>query len=381
MHRRSFQINVAFRHRLLVLAVAVPVAGLSALPGMTASAGLAHGAYQQTNLVVDRTGPGVPTAQHVDPHLVNPWGISGGPSTPFWVSDNGAGVSTLYANGNPVFRNGKQFVVTIPPPAGSPPGTMATPTGTVFNASSDFLLSDSKPALFFFATEDGTISAWNLDDGSQAELKVDNSGSAAVYKGLAFGSNSIGNFLYAANFRAARIDVFGKSFAPAALAGSFVDPNIPSGFAPFDIQNLAGTLYVTYAKQDAFKHDDVAGPGNGFVDAFDTSGNLLHRIASSGTLNSPWGLAIAPSGFGPFHNDLLVGNFGDGTINAFSLQTLKFHGQLGDGAGHAIQNDGLWGLRFGNGGAGGPTNTLFFTAGLNGEQDGLYGSIVSLEAD
>jgi len=210
---------------------------------------------------------------------------------------------------------------------------------------------------------------------------VDNSGSAAVYKGLAFGSNASGNFLYASNFRAARIDVIDKSFAPAALAGSFSDPNIPLGFAPFDIQNLNGTLYVTYAKQDATRHDDVAGPGLGFVDAFDTSGNLLRRIASGGALNSPWGLAIAPSGFGPFHNDLLVGNFGDGTINAFDLGTLKFHGQLGDGTGHPIQNDGLWALRFGNGGAGGPTNTLFFTAGLNDEQDGLYGSIVSVEND
>jgi uncharacterized protein (TIGR03118 family) len=373
--------KIDFRRRMLVFAVAVPAVALAAVQGLPAAAGLAHGAYQQTNLVVNRTGPGVPTAQHVDAHLVNPWGISATPGSPFWVSDNGMGVATLYANGNPVIRGGQQFVVRIPPPAGSPPGTTSAPTGTVFNGTSDFVLSDGKPALFFFATEDGTISAWNLDDGSQAELKVDNSGSAAVYKGLALGSNSSGNFLYATNFRAARVDVFDKSFSPAALAGSFSDPNIPLGFAPFDIQNLNGTLFVTYAKQDAAKHDDVAGPGNGFVDAFDTSGNLLRRIAAGGSLNSPWGLAIAPSGFGPFHNDLLVGNFGDGTINAFDLRTLRFQGQLGDGSGHAIQNDGLWGLRFGNGGAGGPTTTLFFTAGLNGEQDGLYGSIVSLEGD
>jgi uncharacterized protein (TIGR03118 family) len=214
---------------------------------------------------------------------------------------------------------------------------------------------------------------------------VDNSSSAAVYKGLALGSVGTAHFLYASNFRAGVVERYDTNFA---LSGSpFTDPMVPAGFAPFNVQSDAdiggghpGWLWVTFAKQNEAKHDDVAGPGNGFVDLFDTSGNLLRRFAAHGHLNSPWGLAIAPAGFGPFHGRLLVGNFGDGTVNAFDLRIGKFHGQLGDGTGRPIVNDGLWGLRFGNGvAAGGPRNTLFFTAGVNHEADGLYGSIVSLD--
>ncbi|HCN21764.1 MAG TPA: TIGR03118 family protein [Arthrobacter bacterium] len=378
--------TVYLRRRLRGFAVAIPAAALAVFSGLPASAGLAHGAYQQTNLVSDGAVP----AQHTDSHLKNPWGISGSPSSPFWVSDNATGVTTLYANGNPVFldpaTNPHQFVVTIPPPLGSLPGTTSSPTGTVFNGTSDFQVAPGKPARFLFATEDGTISGWNpMVDFNNAILKVDNSGggAGAVYKGLALGSVGSAHFLYVSNFRAAVVERYDTNFA---FASAFTDPAVPAGFAPFNVQSDAdiggsnpGWLWVTFAKQNAEMHDDVAGPGNGFVDLFDTSGNLLRRFAAHGSLNSPWGLAIAPAGFGPFHGDLLVGNFGDGTINAFNLRKGKFHGQLGDGTGGSITNDSLWGLRFGNGGAGGPKNTLFFTAGINHEADGLYGSIVSLE--
>ncbi len=206
--------------------------------------------------------------------------------------------------------------------------------------------------------------------------------SGAVYKGLAIGSVGTDNFLYAANFHAGTIDVFDKNFAPASLAGSFSDPRIPTGFAPFNIQNLEGKLYVTYAKQDATKHDDVAGKGNGFVDVFDTDGNFIQHVASRGHLNSPWGLVFAPADFGRFSNDLLVGNFGDGRINAYSWEGdhFHFHGQLRGPDGQPITIDGLWALRFGNGAPNsGPTNFLFFTAGINGEDDGLFGSLSACE--
>jgi uncharacterized protein (TIGR03118 family) len=318
----------------------------------------------QTNLVSNGAAP----AAHTDANLVNPWGIVAGPTTFFWINDNGTGLATTYTgDGTP-----QSIIVTIPPPAGSPPGTTAAPTGIVFNSTSDFSVPGG-PAHFLFATEDGTISGWN--NGSSATLEVDNSASSAVYKGLAEGNNGSGNFLYATNFRAGTIDVFNSSFQQVHLSGSFTDPNIPAGFAPFGIANINGQLFVTYALQNAEKHDDVAGPGNGFVDVFDTNGNLLRRFASNGTLNSPWGMTLAPANFGQFSNDLLVGDFGDGRINAFNPTTGTFLGQLTDASNTPVTIQGLWGLTFGNGGKAGATNTLFFTAGINGEADGLFGSL------
>jgi len=273
-------------------------------------------------------------------------------------------------------------VVTIPPPAGST--APSTPTGQVFNefnvtSPSDFTVASGRPSLFIFATEDGTVSGWNpfvpAFLSTTAIRKVDNSATGAVYKGLAIGSNASGNFLYAANFHDGTIDVFDKNFALASLAGSFSDPDIPDGFAPFNIQNLDGQLYVTYAKQDADKRDDVAGKGNGFVTVFDTEGNFIRRIASRHKLNSPWGLALAPGDFGRFSQNLLVGNFGNGRINAFDLSTDTFRGQLRDSHGKRITIDGLWALTFGNGQTAGPTNVLFFTAGIEEEQHGLFGSL------
>lgn len=356
--------------RLRVLAVAIPAGALAIFSALPASAGLAHGAYQQTNLVSDTSA--VQAAQPPDSNLVNPWGLVSGPSTPWWVANNGTGTSTLY-NGN----NGAKIPLTVNVPG--------APTGAVFNGGSGFVVSDgttSGTARFLFASEDGTISGWSPavpppPPSKQAHVAVDNSASGAVYKGLAIASTSAGDFLYATNFHAGIVERYDSSFTPS---GSFSDASLTAiGFAPFNVQNIGGTLYVTFAKQDADQHDDVAGPGLGYVDAFDTSGNLLRRIASGGSLNAPWGLAIAPAGFGPFSGRLLVGNFGDGKINAYDLRTLKFKGQLGDGTGHPVTIDGLWALRFGNGNAAGPTNTLFFTAGIDGEHHGLFGSIVSLE--
>jgi uncharacterized protein (TIGR03118 family) len=329
---------------------------------------LLSASYAQTNLVSDM--PGV--AAHTDPNLVNAWGISMEPGQPFWIANNGTGTSTLYdGTGAP-----SPLVVTIPAPTA---GATAAPTGTVFNPSNDFNVTSgglTGASTFIFATEDGTISGWSPGvNATQAILAVNNSNSGAVYKGLALGTNSAGTFLYATNFRNGTIDVFDNSFHQVHLAGSFSDPSIPAGFAPFNVQNISGDLFVTYAMQDAAKHDDVAGPGNGYVDVFDTSGNLLRRFASQGTLDSPWGVTLAPSTFGAFAGDLLVGNFGDGTINAFDPTSGNFLGQLQNQNGQTLAIPGLWGLTFGSGGSGGSADTVYFTAGPNEEQHGLFGSL------
>ena len=323
-------------------------------------------AHLQTNLVSDVPG----LASHTDSNLANPWGIATSATSPFWVADNHTGVSTIYnTSGTP-----QGLVVTVPPAAG---GTQGSPTGIVFNSSNDFQVSAGTPARFIFATEDGTISGWA--SGTNAILKVDNSASEAVYKGLAIGNNGTSNFLYAANFHAGRIDAFNATFAPATLAGSFSDATIPAGYAPFNIQNIGGVLYVTYALQDADAHDDVPGLGHGFINKFDLNGNFIARFASRGTLNSPWGLAVAPAGFGAFANALLIGHFGDGRIDAFNSATGALLGQLADDSSHAISIEGLWGLKFGNGVSGGDANTLYFAAGIAGpdalEDHGLFGSI------
>ena len=317
----------------------------------------------QSNLVTSSqavlTGLGYAPAAHVDASLLNPWGVSYGPATPFWVSDNGAGVSTLYNT-----TGVKQaLTVTIP----------GSPTGQVFNngGANDFKVGAIR-ANFIFATENGTIAARPAGATSATTVATT---SGAVYKGLAIGNNGAGTFLYAANFNSGKIDVFNNNFAATSLAGSFTDPALPAGYAPFNVQTLNGKLYVTYALQDAAKHDDVPGPGNGFVSVFDLNGNFVTRVASGGTLNSPWGLDIAPAGFGGYANDLLVGNFGDGTINVFDPVSNLFIGQLTNAAGIPFMIDGLWALINGNGGNGGDPNRVYFTAGINGEADGLFGSL------
>jgi uncharacterized protein (TIGR03118 family) len=325
--------------------------------------------YLQTNLVSDVSG----LALHTDPNLINPWGLTASPTGPFWVSDNNAGVATLYnGQGQP-----QSLVVNIPLPDGTPGGA---PTGVVFNSSTGFKVSEngvSAPAAFLFATEDGTIAGWApRADLTNAIIAVDNSAQGAVYKGLAIGQDPDGRtLLYAANFNAGTIDVFDRNFSLTTVGGDFTDPNIDPGFAPFNVQNIGGKLYVEYAKQDAAAVNDVGGPGNGFVDVFDTNGNLLQRLISHGPLNSPWGVTIAPANFGDFSNDLLVGNFRDGHINAFNPTTGAFIAPLPDAHGNPIVIGGLWALRFGNGATAGATNTLFFTAGIDDENHGLFGEI------
>jgi len=310
----------------------------------------------QTNLVSD----GFVAAHTIDLNLVNPWGVSHSPTSPFWVSDNGTGVTTLYNGSGTPFPANNPLVVTIPAPEGT---DTSAPTGQVFNGNMDsFVVAEgdrSGAATFLFATEDGTITGWNPNvDPTNAILAVDNSADGAVYKGLAIAGTHHGQFLYAADFYNNEVDVFNSDFQKVK---SFTDPFVPSNYAPFNVQVLDGHLYVTYAQQDEAKHDDVSGPGNGYVDEFDLHGHLLHRIAANGPLDSPWGLDIAPASFGKFAGDLLVGNFGDGTINVFYHDTGAFVGKLTGPDGQPIQNDGLWALINGNGGNGGDPNTVYFT--------------------
>jgi uncharacterized protein (TIGR03118 family) len=314
--------------------------------------------YLQHNLVADT--PGV--ADVTDSHLINPWGISISAGSPFWISDNRTGVSTLY-NGSGAIT---PLVVTVPGASGT-----GNPTGQVNNNTTGFVLANGRPASFIFATEDGTITAWNGGTTSPVMFTATN----GVYKGLAIGTSTNGPTLYAANFRTGKIDVLNSSFALTTLSGNFTDPSVPANFAPFNIWALGGKLYVTYAIPDNALHDDVSGPGNGFVAVFDFNGNLLTHLVSNGPLNSPWGVAIAPSTFGAFAGDLLVGNFGDGKINAFNPTTGAYAGTLQDANGKPIVIEGLWALLFGNGANGGDKNTLYFTSGPGDEQHGLLGSL------
>jgi uncharacterized protein (TIGR03118 family) len=334
----------------------------------------APNAYVQRNLVADRPG----FAAHVDPNLVNAWGIAFNPVGDVWVADNKTGVSTLYTgDGVP-----ESLVVSIPTAPGNT--GKGSPTGIVFSVSADFVVTSggaSGPSRFIFATEDGTISGWSPGvDLTHAILAVDNSASGAIYKGLALAGNGTGFFLYATDFHNGKIDVFDRTFAPATLSGSFSDPTIPAGFAPFGIQNINGALYVTYAKQDEDREDDVTGKGLGFVNIFDTNGRLVRRLISRGKLNAPWGLALAPASFGKFGNKLLVGNFGDGVINVYDPQNGHCEGRLERPDGKPIKIDGLWGLSFGNGVLNQPTDTLFFTSGPDDETHGLYGRLDAMPA-
>ena len=332
--------------------------------------------YSVTPLVSDQPG----MAAHTDGNLVNAWGLTAGPTTPWWVSDNGTDKSTLY-NGDGTARS---LVVDV---AGGP-------TGTAFNPTAGFALPTGGKALFLFDSEDGVIRGWNGAQGTTAIVVKDRSGVGAIYKGLTVADTSAGPRLYAADFHNGRIDVFDGSFG--LLHGGFRDPFLPRHYAPFNVQVIGDRVYVAYAKQDEKAEDEAAGPGRGFVDAYDLKGRLLARVASRGHLNAPWGLALAPASFGRFAGDLLVGNFGDGKIHAYEersnehfdsrkhhsrrhhhgeFKRFKFRGTLRDGYGRPIVIDGLWALRFGNDSAAGPSSTLFFTAGPNDENNGLFGSI------
>lgn len=322
--------------------------------------------YQVHNLVADVAGQ----ADNTDTNLVNGWGIAMRATSPIWVSANGTGKSTIYNGLGVAFAFSP---VTIPSVSGTGQGV---PTGITSNPSSaDFLIvpnTAGTAASFLWATEDGGIAAWN--GGASATIKFAATDGAS-YKGLALAGNGSGFRLYAADFHNGKIDVLDTTFALTTVPGGFSDPTIPAGFNPFNIMNLQGDLYVAYALKEADGNDEVAGAGLGFVDVFDADGFLIRRVASRGKLNAPWGMAIAPAGFGKFSNNLLVGNFGDGTINAYDLKNATFAGQLRTSNGQVLKIDGLWGIAFGNGFQQQPTDTLFFAAGPDDESHGLYGRI------
>jgi uncharacterized protein (TIGR03118 family) len=351
-----------------VIAAVVPaVLAAAALPGAAAarSQPRRHGlaGYHQRNLVADTPGH----AEVTDPNLVNAWGLSFGPNTPAWVADNGTGRSTLYSGATSSAMGATTVPLVVKIPQGAP-------TGTVFNGSGGFKI-DGSPTPFLFSSEAGVISGWNPAFGTDARTGA--SAMGAVYKGLAIASTPDGPRLYATDFHGDRVDVWDDTFAPAGRPGGFTDPKLPEGFAPFGIQAVGGRIVVTYAKQDADAMDDVHGAGLGFADLYDTSGKLIKRLVSRGPLDAPWGIARAPKHFGKASKDLLIGNFGDGRINAFNPENGHFEGALRKGKrGPRIEIDGLWALEFGNGTIGTP-RTLLFTAGPGDESHGLFGAITA----
>ncbi|HEY7398228.1 MAG TPA: TIGR03118 family protein [Gaiellaceae bacterium] len=343
----------------LVGAIAIALAGAAAARGS---------GFDVTPLVSNNGVPGTLT----DTNLVNAWGLVAGPTTPWWVADNGSNLSTLYTGAGARVN----LVVSVGD----------APTGIVFNGTTGFVLPNGMPARFLFDSEAGVISGWN--GGTQAQVFRDLSRSGAVFKGLAIATTSAGPRLYATDFRHSTVDVLDASgnLVPQPFF-AFHDFAIPRGFAPFGIQAIGSRIYVTYAQRQAGSDDEAHGPGLGFVDAYDAStGVLVARVASRGGLNAPWGIALAPPSFGAAAGDLLVGNFGDGRINAYRLATGGFpffglsaipQGQLADASGGPITIDGLWALEFGNGSAAGPTDSLYFTAGPDDESNGLFGSITA----
>ena len=363
--------------------------------------------YQQTNLVSNITG----MAPTIDPNLKNPWGLTRSSGSPWWVGNNNSGTSTLYdgkgnpqnffpdphpdSNGNGINSPFNNFVM-VPPP-GFAPGTQSAPTGVVFNGSpTDFLVAPGKQAIFIFATEDGTISGWNPGANPPASvtnaiLKVDNSdkGSAngAVYKGATSAEFDGNKYLYVTNFRSAKVEVYDTNFKRVHLDEDAFDPDgdrdrdehgaerIPHGFAPFNIQNIGGTLFVTYARQDAARHDPIGGDGAGFVEIFTPEGKHIGHLEHGDWFNAPWGVVWTTRDFGEFSNAILVGNFRSGWIAAFNGFTHKFLGFVRNPDNSLMFIDGIWSLTFGNDATAGPANTLFFTAGINNENDGLFGTI------
>jgi uncharacterized protein (TIGR03118 family) len=361
----------AIAGKIVCMACALSVA---ACGGGGGGGGSPQGAAQQHAAALTDAAlvsDGVLAAAHTDSNLLNPWGLAAAPGGPFWVADNNSNKSSIYdGTGAPPFGP-----VTIPAGANGP----ANPTGEVYNGTADFVITTgtgSAPAQFIFSGEAGTIAGWAQSvSGGTATIAYDDGAGGGVYKGLAMANNGTANLLYATDLHNAKIDVFDTHFKKAATPGGFNDPTIPTGFAPFGIQALDNQLYVTYAKQDATAHDEQLGGGLGYVDVFDANGNLLKRFASAGILNAPWGIALAPAGFGSSGGTLLIGNFGDGTINTFDPVSGNPLGSISLASGKQLVIPGVWSLVFGNGAANQPTGTLFYTAGPNNQTDGVFGRV------
>ena len=364
--------------------------------------------YQQTNLVSNV--PVTPAASVTDPNLQNAWGLVHGPTTPWWISNNAGGTSTLYNTSglNPENPAGQTpapvlvpvTIVALNAPGGAPgngvkipnaPSQPApgSPTSVMYNGSTtDFLLAPGKPAVFLFVTEDGTIQGWNSGvNATTAVIEVDNSqtpnkNSGAVYKGATIAEIGGSEYILAANFRSGRIDVFDSNFKSVSVPEeAFHDDGIPPGFAPFNVQGIGPNIYVTFAQQDSAKHDPVAGAGLGYVVVFDGHGKNIAHIEHGDWFNAPWGVVLAPADFGEFSHALLVGNFRGGTVAAFNPRTGRYIGNVLNAGGSTVNIDGLWALAFGNGGASGPGSTLFFTAGPDNETNGLFGTLTPVTSE
>jgi uncharacterized protein (TIGR03118 family) len=358
----------------------------SAMLTVTAPAAPASTAmFTLTNLVADAAGG---SAKNVDPRLVNPWGLSIAATNPAWTANNHTSTATLYdGNGKAQPQPASSQIIASFSPSST--GAAFAPTGIVYNGSAgDFVVTSgaaSSAALYIFDGESGMIAGWSPTVSLTNAVTMYTDTGGAVYTGLAIGTNAGNAFLFAADFHNGKIDVFNSSFAKQPTSASsftFVDPAIPTGFAPFGIQAInngasgATQIYVTYAQQSSASNDATNGAGQGYVDVYDTNGQLIKQlIPAGGTLNAPWGLALAPANFGTFGNALLVGNFGDGKINAFNAATGAAMGTISDSSGAALATSGLWGLAFGNGADNQPVNTLFFTAGPNSMAGGVYGRI------
>jgi len=324
----------------------------------------AQDVYTQHNLVSDVPG----MADHTDANLVNAWGMDRSATGPWWINANGTGMALVYDGKGAAAPAASPIMVNVPPSGD------ASPTGMVFNSSLDFQLVNARQSLFVFVSEDGVISGWNNQfDASKAAVKVV---ADANYKGTAIAQLNGQNVLYAADFQNASVDMYDAGFtAMFKPAGIFQDSTIPVGYAPFNVQNIDGTIFVTFAKPDEDHHDDVPGPGNGYVDAFTPDGKLIMQLQHGDWMNSPWAVVKAPANFGSLSGRLLVGNFGSGQIATFAADTGKFLGMMTGAGGKPVAIDGLWALKFGNDAAAGPANSLFFTAGIGGEDHGLFGTL------
>lgn len=352
------------------LGIRTLVPRLSALALLAATPALfAATPYAITNLVSDIPGVGTFT----DANLVNAWGLAAPPTGPWWVNGNGTGVSLVYDGTGSAGTT--PLIVAVQPPSGASPPS--SPTGIVFNPTTDFSVTPGNPAIFIFATEGGTINAWNPNVlPLHAVAKVDNSSSGAIYKGLTLGSLHNSNVIYAANFHAATIEVYNTNFVSVALPTSaFIDPMVPAGYAPFNVQNIGGLIYVAYAKQDDLAEDDVPGPGFGYVTIYKPDGTLVRRLQHGSWMNAPWAMVQASATFGDLSGKILLGNFGSGSISAFDPNTGALTNIMRNSSGTAVVIRGLWGLGFGNDGPAGSSSTLYFAAGIRQENHGLFGTL------